>query len=118
MRRQWRNVLEAWKRSTITVSIYGRFDAFPGFLNCLRQQLQTEAGRNTNLISRFRATGLHRPFNPCKVLNKPPPSKNEALTADTSSAAVYDAVLDVLATMRVGRNYAQGSTSFRERAFL
>ncbi|GFN88856.1 pogo transposable element with krab domain [Plakobranchus ocellatus] len=52
----------------------------------------------------FRATGLH-PFNPSKVLNKLPPGKDKAGigTADTSSAAVSDAVLDVLSTMKGGK---------------
>ncbi|GFO40216.1 pogo transposable element with krab domain [Plakobranchus ocellatus] len=127
MKRQWRDVLEAWKRLTTSPSQSLSKDAFLGLLNRLHQKLKTEIGRNANLIPGFRATGLH-PFNPSKVLlNKLPPGKNEAGTgtADTNSAAVSDAVLDVLSTMkgeeRVNqhlRNVAQGTVSFRERAFL
>ncbi|GFO12954.1 pogo transposable element with krab domain [Plakobranchus ocellatus] len=67
MKRQWRGVLEAWKRSTTSPSQSLSKDAFPGLLNRLQQQLQTETGRNANLSSGFRATYLH-PFNPSKVL--------------------------------------------------
>ncbi|GFO49574.1 pogo transposable element with krab domain [Plakobranchus ocellatus] len=63
---------------------------------------QQLADAMADISSGFRATGLHL-FNSSEVLNKLPLGKNEARTADTSSAAVFDAVLDVLSSMRGGR---------------
>ncbi|GFN74836.1 hypothetical protein PoB_000134200 [Plakobranchus ocellatus] len=63
----------------------------------------------------FRATGLHHSFDPSKVLNKLPPCKNEPGTADTSSAAVSDAVPDVLSTMRRGMGRRKGEPTPKKR---
>ncbi|KAK3793726.1 hypothetical protein RRG08_006548 [Elysia crispata] len=59
---------------------------------------------STSITNCYKATDLH-PFNPSSVLRKlPAGTVSDAENADRTSAAVSDALLNVLATMRRGRN--------------
>ena len=105
LKSQWKNILGAWKRSNASMSQALSKDAFPGLLKRLNQQLQTESGKNENLVSGFRATGLY-PYNPNKILNKLPSADNETEeeNGQRTAAAVSDAVISILSTMRGGKN--------------
>ena len=56
IKRLWRSILEAWKRSNSAQSRALSKNAFLELLRRFHQQLQTETGRNTYLISSLRST--------------------------------------------------------------
>ena len=95
----------AWKRSNASMSQALSKDAFLGLLKRLNQQLQTESGKNENFVSGFRATGLY-PYNPNNILNKLPSADNETEeeNGQRTAAALSDAVISILSTMRGGKN--------------
>jgi len=105
LKRSWRIVLDEWKTSQKKRSTLVTKDAFPGLLRKLYSTIYPPGNeKSTNIIAGFKKCGIS-PFKPKAVTDRIPGGSDDtqesaSTSGSSASAAVSDAVLDMLKAMR------------------